>query len=114
MMESFSEKPMWTADSQDYERVSSMFATMALILGGVGVLGAFIMSGLALIQLVDGGGFSPLIAAIALGFQSIMLIVFGSMMHLLSKVLLAVFDLSLSDARQRMYADETTPTSEVE
>ena len=107
------EKPMWTADAEHYASTSNTFAVLALILGGIGTLGAIIMCILAIPQ-IGSGGLSQMIAAIALGFQSIMLIVFGSMMQLLSKVLLSVFEISLFDVRQRVHDSESDATNEAD
>jgi hypothetical protein len=93
------ENPMWSADKEHYVSTSHTFATMALILGSLGVVGSLVMLTLGLTDFNE-GGVGALVAAIALGFQSVMLVVFGSMMHLLSKVVAALFEMSLNTLRE--------------
>jgi len=100
------EKPMWSADAHGYGSTSSLFATMAVILGGLGVIAAMILFFIALSHIGD-GGFGGMIGAITIAFQSVMLIVFGSMMRLQSKVLLAVFEMSLGEFRQQINQADT-------
>lgn len=95
------EKPMWTADAQGYGTTSVFFATLAFIMGAIGIITAVILFFVGLSDIGD-GGFTGIVGSIVLGMQSLMLIVFGSMMRLQSKVLLAVFEMSLGETRQQI------------
>ncbi|MFK7790173.1 MAG: hypothetical protein AB8C95_11870 [Phycisphaeraceae bacterium] len=99
------EKPMWTADAKRYDNTSAFFAMVALIIGALGILTAIIwffvgLSGLTSGQLTD------VVGSIALGFHSCVLIVFGSMMRMQSKVLLSVFEMSIGETRQNIAQGE--------
>ncbi|MEM9348131.1 MAG: hypothetical protein AAGB26_16095 [Planctomycetota bacterium] len=100
-MDRFYEKPQWTADAKGYDSTASLFATMAFILGGLGIIVALVLFFIAISELGN-GGFGGLVGAITLAFQSIMLIVFGSMMRLQSKVILALFEIGISETRDKI------------
>ena len=100
-MKSLYEKPTWTEDAKRYENASAFFAMVALIIGVLGILTAIIwffvgLSGLSTGKLTD------VIGSVALGFHSCVLLVFGSMMRMQSKVLLAVFEMTLGNTRQKI------------
>lgn len=98
-MQTIYEKPMWTEDAKRYDNTSAFFSMVAFIIGILGILTAIIwffvgLSGLSAGQLTD------VIGSIALGFHSVVLIVFGSMMRMQSKVLLANFEMTIGMTRQ--------------
>lgn len=105
-MKSLYEKPMWTADAKRYDTTSAFFAMVAMIIGFLGILTAIIwffvgLSGLSAGQLTD------VVGSIALGFHSCVLIVFGCMMRMQSKVILAIFEMSIGQTRQHIGQAET-------
>ncbi len=108
-MKNFYEKSSWLSDAKDYERSASKFATMATILGLIGLLIATITLFLSLFYVAE-GRFLGIIQSIYIGFISIMIIVFGSVMKGLSKIVLAVFEMSVSENRLHMFNAEADKT----
>lgn len=108
-MQNFYEKTQWTSDAQGYDKSSAQFAGIATFLGLFGLLIAIIMFLVSLFQLGN-GGWAGILGAITLAFQSVVILIFGSMMRGLSKVLLAVFEMSVSENRLHIY--NTDPDKE--
>lgn len=98
-MASLYEKPMWTADAKRYDNTSAFFSMIALIIGALGIMTAIVWFFLALGS-IGQGELTDVIGSIALGFHSTVLIVFGSMMRLQSKVLLANFEMTIGKTRR--------------
>jgi hypothetical protein len=98
-MKSLYEKPMWTDDAKRYDNTSAFFSMVSLIIGALGIMTAVIWFFLALGRIGE-GELTDVIGSIALGFHSCVLIVFGSMMRLQSKVLLANFEMTIGKTRQ--------------
>ena len=96
-MPELQENPMWSADASGYGSSADLFAKLAFILGGLGVVASIVLFFMAF----TGAGIAGIIGAITLAFQSAMLIVFGSMMESQSKVLLALFEMGVEDIRQK-------------
>lgn len=95
------EKTTWTEEAKRYDNTSAFFATLAYIFGAIGFLTAIVVFFVGLSAIAD-GGFAGIIGSILMGMQSIMLIVFGSMLRSQSRVLLAVFEMSLGETRQKI------------
>lgn len=99
------EKPTWTEDAKRYDTTSAFFATLAYIFGAIGFLTAIVVFFVGLAAIAD-GGFAGIIGSILMGMQSVMLMVFGSMLRSQSRVLLAVFEMSLGETRYKINQTE--------
>jgi len=108
-MTKFNEKPQWTASAMAYQSVASLFGTISFLLGAIGLIAALIL--LVLVFTTDSEGkWASTINAFLLAMQSVMLIVFGSMMRGLSEVLLAVFEMSIAQTRDKIDSQEPKPS----
>ncbi|MEO0475548.1 MAG: hypothetical protein AAF085_06210 [Planctomycetota bacterium] len=89
------ENPMWAADASGYRSSADLFSKLATILGSLGIIASLVLFFIAFTGPVLAG----IIGAATLAFQSVMLIVFGSMMETQSKVLLALFEVKIEEIR---------------
>ena len=100
-MQPLYEKPNWTEDAKRYDNTSAFFAMVALIIGILGIFAAVIWFFIGLSGLSE-GRLTDIVGSIALGFHSCVLLVFGSMMRTHSKILLAIFEMSLGETRLKI------------
>ncbi|MFI4862357.1 MAG: hypothetical protein ACIAXF_16960 [Phycisphaerales bacterium JB063] len=77
---------------------------LGLISGGVGLITSLVMAFLVIAEMRDTQLLLGMLGPCVLAFQSVLLITFVLMIRAMSKVILAIFEMSIVETRQKIEA----------
>lgn len=102
------ERPRWPGEARRLDKWSANFETLAILVGAIGIIIALVLLVIAVLHL-DEGGFLGILGACSALVQSLMLIFFALMMRGISRVLLAVFEMTIADTRDKLGIEPIAP-----
>jgi uncharacterized protein YacL len=102
------ERPRWPSEARSLDKWSGNFETLAILVGAIGIIIAIVLLVIAAFNF-DQGGFVGILGACSVFVQSLMLIFFALMMRGISRTLLAVFEMSTAETRDKLGTDPVDP-----
>ena len=101
------ERPNWLQNGKNLERIAPLFVGLSIVIGVIGLITAIVLLVMAF-QVVKYDGVGVLIGPIVIAAHSALLILFALMLGGLCKVVLAIFEMSVAETRDKIESQDAS------